>query len=103
MRRQFDVVGGDRPCSRVIAARNPDECEACGCHYGQPDSIACEEEGDVQPRGLLRYRMCHPWKNQAAAEIQSEKEKKSEPQKRCEGLAEPIRCRAAPLRLRQIE
>src|SRR5579862_4363981 len=103
MRRQFDVVGGDRPCSRVIAARNPDECEACVCHYGQPDSIACEEKRNVQPRGFLRYRMRYPWEYRAAAEIQSEEEKKSCPQKRREGLAEPVRRRPAPFCLRQIK
>src|SRR5208283_4801831 len=103
MRRQLDLGGRNRPRPRAVAARDTNKREARRSHHAEPDSIACEKKRSVQPRSLLRYRMGYPRENQAAAEVQSKEQKKSHPQKRCKRLAEPIRRRAAPLCLRQIE
>src|SRR5208282_1736899 len=103
MRWQLNVVGRDRPGTRVIAARDANEREARGRHHPKPDSIARKKKRSVQPCCLLRYRMRHPRKDRASAEVQSKKKKKSDPQEWREGFAEAVQRRTAPLRLRQVE
>ena len=62
-----------------------------------PIPSRAKRNGTFSHAGLLRNRMRHPREDLAAAEVQSEEQKKSDPQKRRERLAEPIRRRAAPL------